>query len=124
MVSRNMDSICSILGAEKFSDHFKFNLKDRLPSLILAVCAIIGGFLAAKVLSAADYSVSISSATVEMLNDYSIPHSQGLQPDTIFNWAFLASPQGLILLVLGGFMIGFGVRWAIGCTSGHILLQA
>ena len=91
-VSRNVDSICSILGAEKFSDHFKFNLKDRLPSLILAVCAIIGDFLAVNVLSVTDYSVSISSATVEMLNDYGIPHSQGLQPDTIFNWAFLASP--------------------------------
>ena len=27
--------------------------------------------------------------------------------------------KGLILLILGGFLIGFGTRWADGCTSGH-----
>ena len=26
-----------------------------------------------------------------------------------------------ILMVLGGFLIGFGTRWAGGCTSGHAI---
>ena len=118
-VSGNLDSICGILGAERFSDHFKFDIKDRLPSLIFVVGAITGGFLAANFLTAADYSVAISSATIDALSSFGISHSEGLQPAQLFNWAFLATPQGIILLVLGGFLVGFGARYAGGCTSGH-----
>ena len=118
-VSGNLDSICGILGADKFSDHFKFDLQDRWPSLIFVAGAIFGGFLAANFLTADGYSVAISQATVDVLSSFGIPHSEGLQPDAIYNWSYLRTPQGLILLVLGGFLIGFGARWAGGCTSGH-----
>ena len=118
-VSGNLDSICGILGAERFSDHFKFNIKDRIPSLIFVLGAVTGGFIAANFLTAEDYSVDISAATVEALSAFGISHSQGLQPYSVFNWSFLGTPQGLILLVLGGFMVGFGARYAGGCTSGH-----
>jgi uncharacterized membrane protein YedE/YeeE len=118
-VSGNLDSICAILGAQRFSDHFNFEIKDRLPSLIFVLGSIIGGFLAANFLTAEGYSVAISSATIEVLNSFGISNSQGLQPTELFNWSFLGTPQGLILLVLGGFLVGFGARWAGGCTSGH-----
>lgn len=118
-VSGNLDSICGMLGAERFSDHFKFNLKDKLPGLVFVLGAILGGFIAVYFLTAENYSVAISSATVGVLHAFGISHSQGLQPEQLFNWSFLASPQGFILLVLGGFLVGFGARWAGGCTSGH-----
>jgi len=118
-VSGNLDSICGILGAERFSDHFKFDIKDRLPSLIFVAGAVFGAFLAANFLTAEDYFVAISSETVEALKAFGISHSQGLRPTQVFNWSFLGTPQGLILLVLGGFLIGFGSRYAGGCTSGH-----
>jgi len=118
-VSGNLDSICGILGAERFSDHFKFDIQDRLPNLIFMIGAILGGFITANFLTADDYSVDISSATVDVLQSFGISHSQGLQPSSVFNWSFLATPQGIMLLVIGGFMVGFGARWAGGCTSGH-----
>ena len=31
------------------------------------------------------------------------------------------SPKGIALLLLGGFLIGFGSRYAGGCTSGHAI---
>lgn len=37
-------------------------------------------------------------------------------PDSYHSW------QGGLLLVLGGFLIGFGTRYADGCTSGHTLM--
>lgn len=118
-VSGNLDSLCGILGAGRFSHHFKFDIKDRLPSLIFVVGAISGGFIAAHFLTAENYSVAISSATVDVLNSFGILHSEGLQPEQLFSWSALATPQGIILLVLGGFLVGFGARWAGGCTSGH-----
>lgn len=118
-VSGNLDSICSILGAERFSDYFKFDIKDRLPSLVFVVGAITGGFLAANFLTSTNYSVAISTATVDVLNSFGIAHSKGLQPEQLFNWSFLGTLQGIILLVIGGFLVGFGARYAGGCTSGH-----
>lgn len=118
-VSGNLDSICGILGAERFSDHFKFDLKERIPSLIFVLGAVFGGFLAINYLTADNYSVDISAATIEVLHSFGVSHSQGLQPDGVFNWTFLGTPKGLILLVLGGFLVGFGGRYAGGCTSGH-----
>jgi len=118
-VSGNLDSICGILGAGRFSDHFKFDLKDRVPNLIFVFGAVFGGFIAANFLTANGYSVAISSATVDVLSSFGITDVEGLQPEQIFNWSFLGTTQGLILLVAGGFLIGFGSRWAGGCTSGH-----
>jgi hypothetical protein len=43
-------------------------------------------------------------------------------PQEIFNWATLISVKGIILMVLGGFLVGFGTRYAQGCTSGHGIL--
>ena len=31
------------------------------------------------------------------------------------------SLKGFILMIVGGFLIGFGTRWAGGCTSGHAI---
>ena len=40
----------------------------------------------------------------------------------IFNLDFLFSVKGILVLVVGGFMIGFGSRYAGGCTSGHAIM--
>lgn len=118
-VSGNLDSICGFLGARKFSDHFDFNLKDRIPSLVFVLGSMVGGFLAYHWLTPESYSVDISDATKQSLIGLGVSLTDGLQPDQIFNWSFLGTPQGVVMLILGGFMIGFGTRYAGGCTSGH-----
>ena len=42
-------------------------------------------------------------------------------PTTIFSWDNLFTLQGFVFMVLGGFMVGFGTRYADGCTSGHAI---
>lgn len=118
-VSGNLDSLCSLLGAAKLSDHFNFNIKDRLPSLIFLAGSIIGGFIAYHFLSFADYQIELTDAAKTSMMSLGIDPNGGLQPSEIFNWDFAFSTKGVILLVLGGFLIGFGTRYAGGCTSGH-----
>ena len=42
-------------------------------------------------------------------------------PSDLFGWHSLLSVKGLIFVVLGGFLVGFGTRYANGCTSGHAI---
>jgi uncharacterized membrane protein YedE/YeeE len=47
---------------------------------------------------------------------------KGFLPQDIFQWSFLNSPRTLVILIGGGFLIGFGSRYAGGCTSGHAIM--
>jgi len=79
---------------------------------------LIGGFLGAVVLSNHE-GVAISNATVEMLSHQGVSVDNGLIPGELFNWQALATLRGFIIIVIGGFLVGFGTRYAQGCTSGH-----
>jgi uncharacterized membrane protein YedE/YeeE len=45
----------------------------------------------------------------------------GLVPRELFSWSSLATLRGLVLVVVGGFVVGFGTAYAGGCTSGHAI---
>ena len=45
----------------------------------------------------------------------------GLVPVELFSWQALATVPGFVVLVVGGFLVGFGSRYAGGCTSGHAI---
>jgi uncharacterized membrane protein YedE/YeeE len=51
-----------------------------------------------------------------------ITHIDGLVPSDLFSWSSLITLRGFILMVVGGFMVGFGTRYAGGCTSGHAIM--
>ena len=53
---------------------------------------------------------------------YGITDFSGLVPNQLFNWPALLSVKGFIMMVAGGFMVGFGTRYAGGCTSGHSIM--
>lgn len=118
-VSNNLENICCMLGAEKVSDHFKFDLKERLPNMLFIAGTLIGGAIAVFLLSDGSLTVEISENTKAHISSLGIPYSEGLLPLTLFNWNALGSISGLLLMVGGGFMVGFGARYAGGCTSGH-----
>lgn len=42
-------------------------------------------------------------------------------PAALFGSDAIANPATLIVLVIGGILIGFGSRYAGGCTSGHAI---
>jgi hypothetical protein len=120
-VSTNLDTMCGLLGAQRLSDHFKFNQKERLPNLIFLLSSVFGGYIASHFLTADGYMVNISTATINDLRSLGMEQNVGLMPDQLFNWSALTTLNGFIFLVIGGLLIGFGSRYAGGCTSGHAI---
>ena len=42
-------------------------------------------------------------------------------PAELFSLEQVFTLKGLLILVIGGFLVGFGSRYAGGCTSGHAI---
>ena len=86
--------------------------------LTMALGLVLGGFIAAVTNSS---DVAISAATRSDLAALGISDFTGLVPAELFSWSALATLPGLVLIVGGGFLVGFGTRYANGCTSGHAI---
>ncbi|MEL7159130.1 MAG: YeeE/YedE thiosulfate transporter family protein [Bacteroidota bacterium] len=124
-VSANLRTMCSLAGAGKHTDYFKIDWKAQRWNLLFVAGAVIGGFLATTFLANPD-PVAISTATENWLATLSIDApSSGAQgggyvPHEVFGLAEMGWQQ-LAFLLTGGFLVGFGTRWAGGCTSGHAI---
>jgi len=123
-VSSNLRTLCSISGAGKYSSFFEWDWRAKIWNLVFVGGAIIGGFIASTYL-ASDDPVQIAASTQEHLASIGIGTPQvmsegaGFVPHEIFDFPFTS--VNLLLLVGGGFLIGFGTRYAGGCTSGHAI---
>lgn len=120
-ISSNLRTMCSMCGAGRRSDFFNFNWKEQIWNLIFVLGTIIGGFIAAHFMSD-QAPMQISSQTIELLK------AQGFQdvgkeylPQEIFGLEALTTVKGLSILIIGGLLVGFGTRYAGGCTSGHAI---
>jgi uncharacterized membrane protein YedE/YeeE len=118
--SSNFRTICAMTGGGKQCEFFQFDWKSQRWNLLFLVGSVIGGLIASTVLKS-DEGVQISEATKADLAEWGISAPDGMQPTELFSWESLAEPSGWIILVLGGFLVGFGARYAGGCTSGHAI---
>lgn len=84
----------------------------------MALGLMAGGFIGGITRSA---DVAISEATRADLSTLGLTDFSGLVPAELFSWEALATVPGAILIVGGGFLVGFGSRYASGCTSGHAI---
>jgi hypothetical protein len=89
---------------------------------LLFVAGIIGGGLIAGTWLASPDPIALSAATRADLEALGIRDFSGLAPADLFGWSALGTWPGLVVLVLGGFLVGFGARYAGGCTSGHAIM--
>lgn len=120
-LSANLRTACSMLGAGKKVKLFDFNWKEQSWNLVFALGTVIGGFIAHQFLSP-DTAVAISESTVNNLKSLGITDpGADIAPMELFSFDALLSIRGLIMLIGGGFLIGFGTRYAGGCTSGHAI---
>lgn len=86
--------------------------------LAMALGLILGGFIG-SVTGSTD--VAISEATRLDLVSLGLVDFSGLVPVDVFSWAALTTLPGAVLILGGGFLVGFGTRYANGCTSGHAI---
>lgn len=87
-------------------------------NLLFVLGLVIGGVLAGTVL-AHDGPVGISEATWTDLAALGVARQERIAPAELFAWEQLGTVAGATALIAGGFLLGFGARWAGGCTSGH-----
>lgn len=118
-MSSNLRTLCSICGAGKTCDFFCFDWRAQRWNLLVMSGAIIGGFIASTYLSE-NQTPALNQKTVEQL------HAMGFEsagkayvPTELFGPEALSNPKTLAILLIGGLLVGFGARYAGGCTSGH-----
>lgn len=100
---------------------FKYEWKKEIWNLLFVLGIFLGGFIAIQFF-ANPTPIEINPKLAEELASYGITNYQNLVPVDIISWDSLFTLKGLILMVGGGFLVGFGTRYAGGCTSGHSIM--
>ncbi len=119
--STNFETLCTMAGAGKVSDYFKKDWKQRDYALMFVVGLIIGGFISSTYL-VPDQTIDLNPTTVKELTDLGFTDvANQYFPDEIFSEEVVFSLKGFLILIVSGLLIGFGTRYAGGCTSGHAI---
>ncbi|MCF6213998.1 MAG: YeeE/YedE family protein [Flavobacteriaceae bacterium] len=118
-VSSNLENICALGGAGKFVDFFKFDWRKNTWNLMFILGIILGGFITNEWLITSD-TVILSPQTITDLSAIGIQNAgHNFLPSEIFSTESMLTLKGFALLIGAGFLVGFGSRYAGGCTSGH-----
>ena len=119
-VSSSLQHACAAVLPSK-NDYLNYDWKKKgLWNLIFVLGIVIGGYIAGSMLADPD-PIALSDATISDLSALGITNFNGLLPAEIFNWANLGTFTGFAIIAFGGFLVGFGARYAGGCTSGHAI---
>lgn len=98
-VSSNLRHLCAAMAPGRL-DYFRYDWRRAgLWNLAFLTGILAGGFIVAA-----------------------LPGTRAMVPLEVFSWPQLLTPRGLLLMVGGGFLVGFGTAYAGGCTSGHGVL--
>lgn len=120
-VSSNLETICAIGGAGKFVDFFNFDWRKNGWNLMFILGTVLGGFIAYQWLTPSEV-VNISAKTVQDLSDIGFKNAGGqFLPNEIFSIEKMLTLKGFLILIGSGILVGFGARYAGGCTSGHAI---
>lgn len=119
-ISSNFRHICAAVFPANIR-FFQYNWRKESWNLFFLVGIILGAAIAATWLADPE-PVKIAPQLASELDSYGITDRSGLLPSDIFSWESLFTLRGFILLIGGGFLIGFGTRYAGGCTSGHSIM--
>lgn len=116
-ISSSLRHICAACLPTKIP-FFNYDWKKEVWNLFFVAGITLGACLAVGVLSS-NAPVVVAPSLATHLANYGIDDYSSLVPAQLFSWQSLITLRGLLLMVVGGFMVGFGTRYAGGCTSGH-----
>lgn len=100
---------------------FKYDWKKEVWNLFFVFGIFLGGVIAINLLSNPS-PITVNPKLATELAGYGITNYNNLVPEDIINWQSLFTLKGFLLMVVGGFLVGFGTRYAGGCTSGHAIM--
>ena len=119
-ISSNLRHLCAA-AAPCGLQHFDYDWRRAGGWNLLFILGVLAGGWLAGVVLANPEPVALSAEARASLMALGITDFRGLAPRELFDWAAVTTPRGLILLVAGGFAVGFGTAYAGGCTSGHAI---
>ncbi|NQX86936.1 MAG: YeeE/YedE family protein [Flavobacteriaceae bacterium] len=120
-VSSNLETLCAMGGFGKIHEHFNFNWRKNSWNLVFILGTVIGGFIAFQWLTPSEV-IDLNPKTVQELEALGFNNAgRTFLPEEMFGVEALFSLKSILILLGGGFMVGFGARYAGGCTSGHAI---
>ena len=119
-ISSSLRHVCAACIPAKIP-FFHYDWKKEAWNLVFVAGIILGAFLVAAFFNNPN-PVNINPKLVAELNGYGITDQHSLLPEQLFNWQQLLTIKGLFFMVFGGLLVGFGTRYAGGCTSGHAIM--
>lgn len=118
-VSSNLETVCAMGGAGKLVDFFKFDWRKNKWNLVFVIGLVIGGYISDQWLTV-DQTIDLNPKTVEALSEIGISDAgNSYLPPEIYGSDAMLSVKGFAILLIAGLLVGFGARYAGGCTSGH-----
>lgn len=118
-VSSSFRHLCSAVSPVK-PPFLRYDWKKEAWNLFFVAGAVVGGFVTAQWIPNAAVP-DINPKTVDAIRALGFESPRGLVPGEVFAFSMLATWRGFLMIVVGGFLVGFGTRYANGCTSGHAI---
>ncbi len=119
-ISSNLRHACAACFPAGIS-FFEYDWKKELWNFFF-VGGIIAGAVVAVTLFNNPAPIRVNPKLVTELSSYGITDYSNMVPRQLFSFESLFTLRGFIMLVMGGFLVGFGARYAGGCTSGHAIM--
>ncbi|MDR6567877.1 hypothetical protein SAMN05660461_4706 [Chitinophaga ginsengisegetis] len=119
-ISSSLRHICAACFPADIS-FFKYDWKKEAWNLFFVAGILLGGFIAGHYLQDGN-DIQVAAATQARLATYGVHDYSALLPPEIFSWSNVFTWKGLVFFVIGGLLVGFGTRYAGGCTSGHSIM--
>lgn len=116
-VSNNLRHLCAA-ASPRGGPYFRYDWRAERWNLAFAAGILVGGFIGGVLLRNPE-PVAIADATRQSLAALGVTRFDGMMPADLFQWPSLLSIRGALLVIGGGFLVGFGTAYAGGCTSGH-----
>ena len=119
-ISSSLRHVCAACIPSGIS-FFKYDWKKEIWNLFFVAGIMAGAFLVFLFLQNPE-PVNMNPELADELKQYGVTNYKGIVPADLFNWSSLFTIKGFIMIVVGGFLVGFGTRYAGGCTSGHAIM--
>lgn len=119
-ISSSLRQICAAC-VPSGARYFNYDWKSDVWKLYFVAGLFIGGAIAAYLLTN-DAQIMVAPAIVDNLAQYGISDYTHAYPSELFNLSSILSLRGFLLIIIGGFLVGFGTRYGNGCTSGHAIM--
>ena len=94
-ISSSFDYICSVISTESGRVFKKYDFKNNSWKFYFVIGIVIGAFISNGIL---------------------LTNKVSFLPEEYYSF------EGILLLFFGGILVGFGTRYANGCTSGHAIM--